>query len=299
MGFGLGAVAEKHYFCSAPTKGEKKMSKEVSPIGVFDSGYGGLTILKDIRAALPEYDFLYLGDNARAPYGPRSFEVVYEFTLQAVRYLFSKGCKLVILACNTASAKALRSIQQNDLPLIDPTRRVLGVIRPTVERLAALTATGSIGVLGTAGTIQSGSYDIEIAKMHPTFRTFGHACPLWAALVEARETSCPGTEYFVQKDLEALLAMNADIDTIILACTHYPLLSQLIEKHLPSHISLVNQGPIVAESLADYLRRHPELETRLSKNASCSFLTTENAAKFGDLASVFLGAPVQATHVTL
>lgn len=270
-----------------------------SPIGVFDSGFGGLTILKEIRKVLPDYDYLFLGDNARAPYGSRSFDIVYRFTLQAVKYLFDHGCKLVILACNTASAKALRTIQQNDLPHIDPSRRVLGVIRPTVEKIGEISQTGSIGIFGTPGTIQSESYNIEIAKLHPGFTTSGHACPMWVPLIENKESDNPGADYFVQKDINQLLAMDDKIDTVILGCTHYPLLLKKIERYMPRHINVVQQGPIVAESLKDYLTRHTDMEARLTKGASCTYLTTESAEKFGDLASIFLGETIHPRHIDL
>ncbi len=274
-------------------------TKTYSPIGIFDSGFGGLTILKDIRKTLPDYDYLFLGDNARAPYGSRSFDIVYRFTLQAVKYLFSQGCQLVILACNTASAKALRTIQQNDLPLIDPNRRVLGVIRPTVEQIGNISKTGSVGIFGTPGTIQSESYNIEISKLHPHFKTSGHACPMWVPLIENKEYCNPGADYFVEKDIKQLLSMDANIDSIILGCTHYPLLINKIEQYTPCGINIVQQGPIVAESLKDYLSRHHEMEQRLSKGASCKYLTTESAEKFGDLASIFLEENISPTHIDL
>ncbi len=270
-----------------------------SPIGVFDSGYGGLTILKAIRTLLPDYDYLYLGDNARAPYGTRSFDVVYQFTLEAVKYLFSRGCKLVILACNTASAKALRTIQQQDLPMIDATRRVLGVIRPTAEAIGELTRTGHIGVMGTDGTVQSQSYDMEVAKLYPDFKVSSQACPMWVPLVENHEADSPGADYFVRKYVDMLLSKDADIDTIVLACTHYPILYPKIREAVPQNISVITQGQIVANSLADYLRRHPEMEQRCSKNGSCSYLTTENPEKFTDLAHIFLNEPVAVQHINL
>lgn len=269
-------------------------------IGVFDSGYGGLTILEGIRAALPQYDYIYLGDNARAPYGVRSFEIVYRFTLEAVRYLFDEGCPLVILGCNTASAKALRTIQQNDLPISsDPTRRVLGVIRPTVERLGEISRTGHIGIFGTPGTIASGSYDIEIAKLFPGFTSTGHACPMWVPLVENRESMHPGADYFVRQEIERLFDADPMIDTVILGCTHYPLLLEKIRKYLPEGVSLVLQGEITASSLVDYLCRHPEMESRLTRGSSCRYLTTENADRFSEMASLFLNTTVAATHITL
>lgn len=269
------------------------------PIGVFDSGYGGLTILKEIRQLLPQYDYIYLGDNARAPYGPRSFDVVYRFTLEAVRYLFSQGCRLVILACNTASAEALRTIQQNDLPKIDPTRRVLGVIRPTVERLGELSRSGNIGVLGTKGTVRSQSYDMEIAKLYPSFTTTSEACPMWVPLVENHEATSPGADYFIDKYISALLSQNRQIDTILLACTHFPILYPKIRQRVNEAINVVCQGEIVAESLADYLKRHPEMETRCSKGGTCRYLTTENPQSFSSLARIFLDQPVEVSHIDL
>ncbi len=268
-------------------------------IGVFDSGYGGLTILREIRKSLPSYDFIYLGDNARAPYGNRSFEIVYRFTLEAVRYLFDRGCHLVILACNTASAKALRTIQQKDLPAIDTSRRVLGVIRPTVERLGELSATGNIGVFGTPGTIRSRSYDIEISKHYPTFTTTGHGCPMWVPIIENNEAKGPGADYFVKKDVDLLLSDNPLIDTIILGCTHYPLLYDKIRAAVPDNIKVISQGEIIAGSLADYLRRHPEMDERCTKNGTCTYLTTESPEKFSEVASLFLQEPVKVTNIEL
>lgn len=271
----------------------------MGPIGVFDSGYGGLTILKEIVRLLPQYDYLYLGDNARAPYGSRSFERVYEFTLQAVKYLFAQGCPLVILACNTASAKALRTIQQRDLPTLAPDRRVLGVIRPTAERVGELSRTGHVGIVGTPGTIASQSYDIEIAKLHPGFSTYGQACPMWCPIVESGEIGTPGADYFVRRDIERLLAQNADIDTIILGCTHYPLLYDAIRQATPAEVCIVSQGPIVADSLRDYLHRHPEIDTRLTLGGSTRYLTTDTPDKFDPLASVFMERPVASAHAEL
>lgn len=270
-----------------------------SPIGVFDSGYGGLTILKAIRSQLPEYDYLYLGDNARAPYGTRSFDVVYQFTLEAVKYLFAQGCKLVILACNTASAKALRSIQQRDLPVIDPTRRVLGVIRPTVEALGELSSTGNIGVMGTNGTVQSHSYEMEVAKLNPDFKVYSQACPMWVPLVENHEAESEGADYFVRKYVDGLLKKGPEIDTIVLACTHYPILYPKIRDAVPENIRIVTQGEIVARSLADYMKRHPEMERRCSKGDTCRYLTTEDPDKFTDLARIFLQEPVAVRHIDL
>lgn len=276
------------------------ISKSTGPIGVFDSGYGGLTILRSLREQLPQYDYLYLGDNARAPYGTRSFDIVYDFTLQAVKYLFEQGCPLIILACNTASAKALRTIQQRWLPTCsDPTRRVLGVIRPTAEHISEASQNGHVGVFATPGTIASQSYNIEIEKINPGFKTTGHACPMWVPLVENGESDKPGADYFVNKDVEALLAADNDIDTIVLGCTHYPLLYDKIRAAVPQHISLLKQGDIVARSLKDYLQRHPEMDSRLTLNASAGFLTTENPERFADLATLFLGHEISAQHVAL
>ncbi len=258
------------------------------PIGVFDSGYGGLTILSKIRELLPSYDYLYLGDNARAPYGSRSFEVVYEFTLQAVRRLFELGCPLVILACNTASAKALRSIQQNDLPFLDPTRRVLGVIRPTVECIGDITRTRHVGLLATAGTVRSLSYPLEIRKLFPDIQVSGVPCPLWVPLVENNEFNSEGADFFVRKYIENLLEKDPAIDTFILGCTHYPLLIHKIRQFTPAHIRLVSQGELVSESLKNYLHRHPEMDVRCSKNGRYEFLTTESVEKFRESASIFL-----------
>ena len=271
----------------------------IGPIGIFDSGYGGLTILDAIRKELPQYDYLYLGDNARAPYGPRSFNIVYRFTLEAVKYLFEQGCQLVILACNTASAKALRTIQQNDLPNIDNTRRVLGVIRPTVEKIGDISKSGNIGILGTAGTVQSRSYDMEINKLHPDFNVYSQSCPLWVPLVENLEANGDGADYFVEKYIKSLLSQNDNIDSIILGCTHYPILIDKIKKFTPSHINIVEQGSIVAKSLNDYLERHPEIESRCSKNGKCTFLTTEDSEKFDSMASIFLKEEIKSSQINL
>lgn len=268
------------------------------PIGVFDSGYGGLTILSEIRHLLPQYDYIYLGDNARAPYGARSFEIVYKFTLEAVEYLFNRGCNLVILACNTASAKALRTIQQNDLPRFkDPTKRVLGIIRPTVENIGLRTRNGKIGIFGTAGTIQSRSYDIEVEKMYPGFQIYGHACPMWVPLVENKEASSDGADYFVKKDIDNLMKECNDIDTVILGCTHYPLLEDKIKKYMPGNVNIVTQGEIIANSLKDYLIRHPEIDDRCSKNKKCIYLTTESEEKFKEMASVFLNENINPIQI--
>lgn len=269
------------------------------PIGVFDSGYGGLTILKSIREQLPQYDYLYLGDNARAPYGSRSFELVYEFTLQAVRRLFELGCHLVILACNTASAKALRSIQQNDLPYLDPSRRVLGVIRPTVEVIGNITRNGHIGILATPGTIKSESYNIELQKFYPSVHVTGQACPLWVPLIENNEHNEEGADYFVRKYLNQLLEKDPEIDTIILGCTHYPLLMEKIRTFCPDHIQLIPQGNYVAESLANYLQRHPEMAKSCTKGGQCHFLTTESPDKFTENATTFLQEEIHAKKIIL
>ncbi|MDE6039299.1 MAG: glutamate racemase [Paramuribaculum sp.] len=269
------------------------------PIGVFDSGYGGLTILREMRRRLPDYDYLYLGDNARAPYGPRSFDVVYKFTLEAVRYLFAQGCPLVILACNTASAKALRTIQQNDLPQIDPTRRVLGVIRPTVEHLGEMSRDGHIGVFATAGTVRSQSYDLEVAKLFPDFTVDSQACPMWVPLVENHEADGKGADYFVNKYVDELFTKRGDIDTVLLACTHFPILYDKIRRAVPEGVNVVCQGEVVAESLADYLHRHPEMESRLDRGGTCRYLTTENPESFSSLARIFLDQPVNVNHIDL
>ena len=268
-------------------------------IGVFDSGYGGLTILKEIRKRLPQYDYLYLGDNARNPYGSRSFEIIYEYTLQAVKALFERGCHLVVLACNTASAKALRSIQQNDLPDIDPSKRVLGVIRPTVEALPDITKTRHVGLLATPGTVKSRSYSLELQKLYPDIKITEHACPMWVPLVENNEINTPGADYFIQKEIERLLEKDPDIDTVVLGCTHYPLLIDEIHKFLPENVNVLCQGTIVAESLYDYLRRHPEIESRLNKSSSVGYLTTEHTEKFDSLASLFLGDPINSQTISL
>jgi len=269
------------------------------PIGVFDSGYGGLTILSKIREALPQYDYIYLGDNARTPYGSRSFEVVYEFTLQAVTKLFEMGCHLVILACNTASAKALRSIQINNLPKIDPERRVLGVIRPTVECIGSITHTRHVGVLATAGTIKSDSYPLEIHKLFPDIQVRGEACPLWVSLVENNEANGDGTDYFIQKYINELLAKDSEIDTVILGCTHYPLLLPKIKKYMPSGIVTVAQGELVADSLKDYLHRHPEIDAKCTKKGECQYYTTEAEDKFTESALTFLNEDVSVKRISL
>lgn len=275
------------------------LSSNPGPIGIFDSGYGGLTILHGIRQLLPEYDYLYLGDNARAPYGPRSFDVVYEFTRQAVVKLFEMGCHLVILGCNTASAKALRTIQQNDLPKIDPERRVLGIIRPTAEVIGNLTTSKHVGVLATEGTIKSESYDLEIHKLFPDIKVSGVACPFWVPLVEYNEADSPGADYFVKKRIDEIMRKDPDIDTIILGCTHYPLLMPKILKYLPAGVRVVPQGEYVAESLKQYLERHPNIEAKCSKGAGVHYLTTENPNKFKEQAQIFLHEPVEVDNITL
>ncbi len=271
----------------------------MGPIGVFDSGYGGLTILDAFQRRLPQYDYLYLGDNARTPYGNRSFRVVYEYTLEAVRYLFSKGCPLVVLACNTASAKALRSIQQIDLPQIAPDRRVLGILRPTVEALDGLTRSRHVGLLGTGGTVQSGSYPIEISKSYPDIQVVSKACPMWVPLVECGEHHSPGADYFVQKYLDELFAQDDKIDTLILGCTHYPLLIDSIQKHVPSHVNVLTQGEWVARSLENYLHRHPEMDARCSRTGKTEYLTTEDSKKFEDMAYVFSRKRISVSQVRL
>jgi glutamate racemase len=271
-----------------------------SPIGIFDSGYGGLTVFRDIELRLPQYDYIYLGDNARAPYGPRSFETVYEYTRQAVQWFFAKGCPLVILACNTASAKALRSIQQIDLPKhSDPTCRVLGVIRPTAEVVGAESPAKKIGILGTAGTVKSDSYRIEIEKFWPDVEVFQQACPMWVPLVENNEHTGDGADYFVQEYLGQLFEQQSDIDTLLLACTHYPLLIPGIEKHIKKDIKIISQGPVVAASLAEYLLRHPEMETRISKHGQRNFFTTDDHEDFEKHGSMFFGKEVKAETIHL
>ncbi|HEY8970462.1 MAG TPA: glutamate racemase [Puia sp.] len=269
------------------------------PIGVFDSGYGGLTVLKELVARLPQYDYIYLGDNARSPYGTRSFETVYHYTLECVQWLFRQGCPLVILACNTASAKALRTIQQNDLPRMAPDNRVLGVIRPTTEVVGKFTRTGKIGILATRGTVSSNSYPIEIGKFFPEVTVFQQACPLWVPLVENNEHDKPGADFFVKEYMDQLKAQSPDIDTVLLACTHYPLMREKIARYLPKGSQLIVQGEIVAESLADYLLRHPELESRCSKNGHLRWFTTDSPEDFDAHASVFYGTPLQSEHIIL
>lgn len=269
------------------------------PIGVFDSGFGGLTILKSLTEELPQYDYVYLGDNARTPYGTRSFETVYQYTLECVKKLFDMGCNLVVLACNTASAKALRSIQQRDLPQIDPSKRVLGVIRPSAEEIGRLTKNKIVGVLGTNGTVQSESYVIEIHKIFPEIMVYQEACPLWVPLVENNEYSSDGADYFVKRHLDNLFSKDNKLDAVILGCTHYPLLIDKIRKYTPAHIRIISQGEIIASSLKDYLLRHPEMDARCSKNGSREYFTTESAEHFNRQASVFSGEQIQSKHLAL
>ncbi len=269
------------------------------PIGVFDSGYGGLTIFKEIVKQLPQYDYLYLGDNARNPYGIRSYETVYHYTLECVTHLFGMGCRLVILACNTASAKALRTIQERDLPYIQPECRVLGVIRPTTEIVGKITRSGKVGILATAGTVGSRSYPIEIKKFFPEVQVFQEACPMWVPLVESNEHDSPGADYFIKKSIGRLLDQSAEIDTIVLGCTHYPLLLHKIQQFLPPHITVLSQGEIIASRLVDYLQRHTEIEAVCSKNGQCAFYTTEYPEDFDVKAGVFFGQTVQSKHLAL
>ncbi len=268
-------------------------------IGLFDSGYGGLSILRKIRQRLPQYDYMFVGDNARAPYGSRSFDIVYQFTLEAVKTLFARGCQLVILACNTASAKALRTIQQNDLPLIDPSKRVLGVIRPTVEAIGGITRKRHVGVLATAGTINSQSYDLEIHKLYPDIKVSGLACPMWVPIIENREYASPGADYFVKKYIDELLGKDPEIDTIILGCTHYPLMLDKIRKYTPEGIQLVPQGEYVAESLACYLERHADMAARCTQGGRCEYFTTEDPTQFSPSASLFMSDKVEARQISL
>ena len=277
----------------------KLLTQTPGPIGIFDSGYGGLTILKAIRELLPQYDYAYLGDNARAPYGTRSFDIVYQFTRQAVLKLFEMGCQLVILGCNTASAKALRSIQQNDLPNIDPLRRVLGVIRPTAEVVGKLTETKHVGILATPGTIKSDSYNIEINKLWPELSVTGVACPLWVPIVEHNDATGAGADYFVKKRIDHILWLDPDIDTLILGCTHYPILMPKIKQYVPEGVKIVSQGEYVAESLKDYLARHTDMDARCTKNGTVRYYTTENADKFKEAARIFITEDIQVEHIDL
>ncbi len=274
-------------------------AEKCGAIGLFDSGYGGLSILRKIRQRLPQYDYMFVGDNARAPYGSRSFDIVYQFTLEAVKTLFARGCQLVILACNTASAKALRTIQQNDLPLIDPSKRVLGVIRPTVEAIGGITRKRHVGVLATAGTINSQSYDLEIHKLYPDIKVSGLACPMWVPIIENREYASPGADYFVKKYIDELLGKDPEIDTIILGCTHYPLMLDKIRKYTPEGIQLVPQGEYVAESLACYLERHADMAARCTQGGRCEYFTTEDPTQFSPSASLFMSDKVEARQISL
>ena len=277
----------------------KDMSIVPGPIGIFDSGYGGLTILDKIRNELPEYDYIYLGDNARTPYGTRSFDVVYQYTSESVKKFFDMGCHLVILGCNTASAKALRSIQQYDLPLIDKERRVLGVIRPTVEVLDQVTVTKHVGMFATPGTVKSDSYRLEIQKLFPSIRLTSEACPMWVPLIENNEHLSPGADYFVRQHIDNLLRINSEIDTIILGCTHYPLILPTILKFLPKHIRVITQGEIVAKSLRTYLDNHPEMQVKCTTKGSVTYYTTETVEKFASMASIFLKEHVSAINIQL
>ncbi|HVZ24707.1 MAG TPA: glutamate racemase [Sediminibacterium sp.] len=271
----------------------------MQPIGVFDSGYGGLTVLRSLAQQLPQYDYLYMGDNARAPYGPRSFDTVYHYTLEAVQWFFTQGCELVILACNTASAKALRTIQQNDLPRIDPNKRVLGVIRPSTEIIGTYSLSGKVGILGTSGTVQSESYPIEIARFYPELKVYQEACPMWVPLIENGEYDKPGADYFVHQHLERLLAHDPGIDTVLLACTHYPLLTSKIRQYLPLGVNLIEQGPIVADSLQDYFIRHPLMQQKCSTGGSRVFYTTDATEEFDRQAAFFYGETLQSRHLDL
>jgi glutamate racemase len=269
------------------------------PIGVFDSGYGGLTVLKELQLALPTHDFIYLGDNARAPYGPRSYETVYQYTLEAVDWLFDKGCDLVILACNTASAKALRTIQQKDLPSRGAQKRVLGVIRPTTEVLGQYSTSKEVGIVGTKGTVESESYPVEIAKFFPEVKVFQQACPMWVPMIENRAYNTPGALYFVEHDLDSLFAQSAKIDTLLLGCTHYPLLLDTIALLVPTGVKVLTQGTIVATSLVDYLKRHPDLDAGITRQSDVVFYTTDATADFDAHAADFLGYSVQSLPATL
>lgn len=278
---------------------EKNLKENPGPIGIFDSGYGGLTILTHIREVMHEYDFLYLGDNARTPYGTRSFQVVYEFTLQCVNKLFDMGCHLVILACNTASAKALRNIQQNDIPKMGPDHRVLGIIRPTAECIGSITKTRHIGLLATPGTIKSLSYPLEINKLFPDIKVFGEACPIWVPLVENNEFCSDGADFFVKRHVENLLAKDDKIDSIILGCTHYPMLYDKISKYVPNEIEIISQGEYVASSLRKYLNVHNDMDAKCTKNGTCRYLTTEASDIFLPTASIFLNENIQAETISV
>lgn len=269
------------------------------PIGIFDSGYGGLTILKEIHRQLPQYDLLYLGDSARTPYGNRSYETVYQYTLQAVKFLFGQGCHLIIVACNTASAKALRTIQQNDLPKIAPDRRVLGVIRPSVEAVGEITRSRHIGVVGTKGTVNSLSFPLEINKLFPDIKVYQHACPLWVPIVENNEIFSEGAGYFIKKDIEAILSISPKIDSLILGCTHYPLLMPVIKKYIPSNVSIIPQNNIVAVSLKDYLKRHPEIEINCTTKGTCIYYTTDDTDTFVQFGQIFMNEKIEALHASI
>ncbi len=270
-----------------------------NPIGVFDSGYGGLTVLNEIINKLPLYDYIYLGDNARAPYGNRSFDTVYRYTLECVNWFFDQGCHLVILACNTASAKALRTIQQNDLPKIDKEKRVLGVIRPTAEIIGTFSESKHVGILATAGTVASNSYALEIQKFYPGIKVYQQACAMWVPLVENNEYDNHGTDFFIKKYIQQLLSQDEAIDTLLLACTHYPLLLDKIKEYSPADMRILSQGEIVAESLHNYLLRHPEIEAKCSKNHRRAFYTTDSTEDFDNHATIFFGEAVQSKHVSL
>ena len=270
-----------------------------NPIGIFDSGYGGLTILQEVVKRLPQYDYLYLGDNARAPYGNRSFETVYQYTLQCVQWFLSQHCPLIILACNTASAKALRTIQQRDLPLLDPGKKVLGIIRPTTEVIGTYTRTGSIGILATSGTVSSGSYPIEIARFFPTVKVYQQACPLWVPLIENNQQDTPGAAYFFQSCIHQLLQQSRQMDTILLACTHYPLIRKQIREIIPSGIQVLEQGPIIAQSLADYLVRHVEISRQLTTNGTRTFYTTDSTHDFDRQAKAFYGEELRSCPLSI
>lgn len=274
------------------------MSDNKTPIGIFDSGYGGLTVFKEIQKALPTYDYIYLGDNARVPYGTRSFETVYQYTKECVLKLFDMGCPLVILACNTASAKALRTLQQKDLPQWSD-KKILGVIRPTTEIIGHYTKSRKIGILATQGTVNSQSYTLEIEHFYPDITVYQEACPMWVPLIESQELDGLGAEYFVSKHLRHLLQQDPQIDTLVLACTHYPLLLPLIQKHTPPGIQIISQGALVAHSLEDYLTRHPEVRDRCSQGGETQFFTTENAAVFNEKAGLFYGQEVKGKHLVL
>jgi glutamate racemase len=275
------------------------MQQSTSPIGIFDSGYGGLTILSDLKKRLPDYDYLYLGDNARAPYGPRSFDVVYQFTLEAVKFLFEQGCELVILACNTASAKALRTIQQNDLPTLAPNKRVLGVIRPTSEVIGNYSENKHVGILATEGTIKSDSYRLEIAKFFPDLEINQKSCPMWVPLIENQLHEEEGGKWFIKRDIQRLLEKDSNIDTLLLGCTHYPLVAPIVREIVGEGVKVITQGEIVANSLKDYLDRHTSIEQRCSKNGTTTYLTTETAEDFDKRASKFLKAPIRSKHVII